>query len=102
MPQDRGDRDLLRLEVEALYVLTDSGRLVRRNVPDHEAAPRLRIAGCRTGNDVRIRHDVGEASDTPEGDRLLEKVGREGQASLTARERRVLEDYSRRMRQKRR
>lgn len=37
-----------------------------------------------------------------EGDRLLEKVGREGQASLTPRERRVLEDYSRRMRQKRR
>jgi membrane associated rhomboid family serine protease len=37
-----------------------------------------------------------------EGDRLLEKVGREGQESLTARERQVLEDYSRRMRQKHR
>jgi membrane associated rhomboid family serine protease len=37
-----------------------------------------------------------------EGDRLLEKVGREGQGSLSARERRVLEDYSRRMRQKHR
>jgi membrane associated rhomboid family serine protease len=35
-----------------------------------------------------------------EADKLLEKVKREGQASLSARERRTLEDYSRRMRQK--
>jgi membrane associated rhomboid family serine protease len=37
-----------------------------------------------------------------EADRLLDKVHREGEASLTARERRVLEDYSRRMKQKHR
>lgn len=35
-----------------------------------------------------------------EADRVLEKVHREGEASLTPPERRVLEDYSRRMRQK--
>jgi len=35
-----------------------------------------------------------------EADRLLEKVGREGMDSLTSKERRALEDYSRRMRQK--
>ena len=62
MPQDRDDRDLLRLEVEALYLLTDAGRLVCRNTPDREAAPRLRIAGSRSSNDVRIRHDVGEST----------------------------------------
>lgn len=37
-----------------------------------------------------------------QADRILEKVHREGEASLTAKERRILEDYSRRMRQKRR
>jgi membrane associated rhomboid family serine protease len=35
-----------------------------------------------------------------EADRLLDKVARDGLASLTAQERRVLEDYSRRTRQK--
>lgn len=35
-----------------------------------------------------------------EADRVLEKIAREGESSLTARERRTLEDYSRRMRQK--
>jgi hypothetical protein len=35
-----------------------------------------------------------------QADKLLEKVAREGEGSLSARERRLLEDYSRRMRQK--
>lgn len=35
-----------------------------------------------------------------EADRLLDKVHRDGEQSLTARERRILEDYARRMRQK--
>ncbi|MDX1944926.1 MAG: rhomboid family intramembrane serine protease [Pirellulaceae bacterium] len=37
-----------------------------------------------------------------EADRVLDKLHREGEGSLNARERRILEDYSRRMRQKRR
>lgn len=37
-----------------------------------------------------------------EADELLEKVNREGMDSLTAREKKILEDYSRRMRQKHR
>ncbi|MCA9212833.1 MAG: rhomboid family intramembrane serine protease [Planctomycetales bacterium] len=37
-----------------------------------------------------------------EADRILDKVHREGADSLTAKERRILEDYSRRMQQKRR
>jgi len=37
-----------------------------------------------------------------EGDRVLEKVNREGMDSLTSKEKRILEDYSRRMREKRR
>jgi hypothetical protein len=35
-------------------------------------------------------------------DRILDKVHREGEDSITAEERRILEDYSRRMRQKHR
>jgi membrane associated rhomboid family serine protease len=47
-------------------------------------------------------HEPGEEYEDldAEADRLLEKVGREGQGSLTPRERRILEDYSRRIRQK--
>ncbi len=37
-----------------------------------------------------------------QADRLLEKVHREGESSLSPKERRILEDYSRRMRQKHR
>ena len=40
--------------------------------------------------------------DDREADRLLDKVHREGESSLTARERKVLESYSRRMRDKHR
>jgi membrane associated rhomboid family serine protease len=47
-------------------------------------------------------HDPEEYYDNldAEADRLLEKVNREGLSSLTDKERRVLEDYSRRTRQK--
>jgi hypothetical protein len=37
-----------------------------------------------------------------QADRILEKVNREGMDSLSRKERRILEDYSRRMRQKHR
>ena len=50
-------------------------------------------------------HDPDEhasGSDDAEGDALLEKVNRLGIDSLTSRERKTLEDYSRRMRQKHR
>jgi membrane associated rhomboid family serine protease len=39
--------------------------------------------------------------DDEDADRILEKLHREGQDSLTRKERRILEDYSRRMRQRR-
>lgn len=45
--------------------------------------------------------EVGEHDDD-EADRILEKVNREGLDSLTPKERRTLEEYSRRMRQKHR
>jgi membrane associated rhomboid family serine protease len=46
-------------------------------------------------------HDPGEdAQQDEEADRILEKVSREGLDSLSGKERRILEDYSRRMRHK--
>ena len=47
-------------------------------------------------------HDPEErlSGSDAEGDALLEKVNRQGIESLTSRERKILEDYSRRMRQK--
>jgi membrane associated rhomboid family serine protease len=47
-------------------------------------------------------HDPGHPDDLDaEGDRLLDKVNREGLDSLSARERKTLEEYSRRVRERR-
>jgi len=54
------DRDLLALEAATIFELTESGRILRRNSPDQETGPRLRLAGCSSGNLVLIRHDVSE------------------------------------------
>jgi membrane associated rhomboid family serine protease len=52
---------------------------------------------------LRVHEADENAGDLDEeGDRLLIKVHREGEASLTPKERRILEAYSRRMRQKHR
>jgi membrane associated rhomboid family serine protease len=63
---------------------------------------RIRWPRWRSRPKLRI-HDP-EAKDErqeQEADRILAKVSREGIDSLTAKERRILEEYSRRMRQKR-
>lgn len=67
---------------------------------------RLRMKQMKPGTPSLRIHD-GEAEDQyrdldDEADRLLDKVHREGQESLTNKERQLLEDYSRRMRQKHR
>ncbi|ADB19392.1 Rhomboid family protein [Pirellula staleyi DSM 6068] len=55
----------------------------------------------RNSPDLRI-HDPEQYYDDldAEADRVLEKLHRDGESSLSPRERRVLEDYARRMRQK--
>ena len=57
-------------------------------------APQLKV------HDPEVEERYREMDD--EADRLLDKVHREGEASLSEKERRLLEDYSRRMRQKHR
>lgn len=53
--------------------------------------------------DIRVHEPEQEYEDLEEeADRLLAKVGEKGESSLTAKERKTLEEYSRWMRQKRR
>jgi hypothetical protein len=48
------------------------------------------------------RPEPADVSSDDEADQILDKVNRTGIQSLTRREREILEDYSRRMREKRR
>jgi hypothetical protein len=63
------DRDLLANRFANSFVLTESGRILRRNTPDQAAAGRFFLAGCASGNVVGIRHDVG--ADTARAMELL-------------------------------
>jgi hypothetical protein len=51
---------LLATDLDALFVMSVSGRIARVNSRDGEPGPRVVLAGCRSGNLVRLRHDVGE------------------------------------------
>ena len=62
MCPDKHDRNLLVIESATIFVLTDSGRILRKNTPDHAAGPRFHLLGCPSGNVARIRHDVGEGT----------------------------------------
>jgi membrane associated rhomboid family serine protease len=64
----------------------------RLSLPSFQRKPPLRVH----------RPAQQEEQLSAQADAILEKIGREGQDSLTAHERRVLEEYSRRMQQKRR
>lgn len=54
-------RELMRLHVEALFTLDDSGRLVVVNDPGRAPAPRFFFGGTPQGNAWWFRHDVGAA-----------------------------------------
>jgi hypothetical protein len=57
----------------------------------------------RRGPKLRVhRPDTDDDALDQEADRVLAKLHREGEQSLTGRERRILEKYSRRIREKRR
>jgi hypothetical protein len=74
------------------------GSLVERAARPLRSRPNLRVHTPATDDmDDNSYRDLDE-----EADRILAKVGSQGESSLTAAERRVLEDYSRRMRQKHR
>ena len=60
MGPDKYDRDLLGIEAATISVLTDSGRILRKNNPDNAAGPRFHLAISTSGSIARIRQDVGE------------------------------------------
>jgi hypothetical protein len=61
----------------------------------------IRLPRFRRRPKLRIHNpDKSDSNQDLEADRLLEKVSREGLDSLTTKERRTLEEYSRRMREK--
>jgi hypothetical protein len=51
--------------------------------------------------DVRLHDPEATAKEDAEADRILDKIHRQGQSSLTSSERRFMEKYSRRVRQRR-
>ncbi|MDA1348292.1 MAG: GNAT family N-acetyltransferase [Chloroflexi bacterium] len=56
------DLDLLTIQAATFLVLGDSGRILRKNTPVGEAAPRFRLTRCASGSVAWLRHDVGETT----------------------------------------
>jgi membrane associated rhomboid family serine protease len=75
-------------------LLPDFGGL-RGGWPRFRRRPQLRVHDPDEGESSYHQEDA-------EADRILDKVARDGMDSLSKKERRILEDYSRRMRQKHR
>jgi hypothetical protein len=59
---EEADRDLLAIQVATAFVTADTGRILYVNDPDRAPGPRFYLAGCGSGNIIRIRHDVSESS----------------------------------------
>ncbi|MGH7925921.1 MAG: hypothetical protein ACREQH_15160, partial [Candidatus Binatus sp.] len=60
VPQESEELRLLRVDIDTMFVMSDSQRIVRENDPDRSSGPRVFFAGCLTGNVVCVRHDVDD------------------------------------------
>jgi hypothetical protein len=54
------DLRLLRVDVDTMFVNSESGRIERENDPDRSPGPRMFFAGCPFGNIARVRYDVDD------------------------------------------
>ncbi len=54
------DLDLLALQAATNFVLSESGGILCCNSPDRATPPRLYLAGCTSGNVLRIRYNVAQ------------------------------------------
>ncbi len=54
------DLQLLRVDIDTMFVMSASGRIERENDPDRSPGPRLFFAGCPFGNVARVRYDVDD------------------------------------------
>ncbi|MHB8383809.1 MAG: GNAT family N-acetyltransferase [Candidatus Binataceae bacterium] len=57
---EAGDLRLLQVDAATLWVVSPEGRIERTNDPDRSPGPRLFFAGCRSGNVMRVRHDLAD------------------------------------------
>lgn len=60
MHQEPDDLRLLRIDIDTLFVMSATGRIVRQNDPDRSPGPRAFFIGCPDGNLARARHDVDD------------------------------------------
>ena len=61
VPGQPGDRALMRMHVEALFLHDAAGRMTRVNEPSGKAAPRFFIGRTRHGHEWRLRDDLDAA-----------------------------------------
>lgn len=54
------DLRLLRVDIDTLFVMSATARIVRQNDPDHSPGPRAFFIGCSDGNLTRVRYDVDD------------------------------------------
>ena len=54
------DLRLLEIDVATRFVISPAGRIECERAPDETPGPRTCFIGCKAGNIVRVRHDVGE------------------------------------------
>ena len=54
------DRELLEIKARTIFLTSGEGRILRQNDPDRGPAPRFYLAGCATGNLLRLGQQVGD------------------------------------------
>ena len=52
--------ELLEASLATMFGLSEDGRIAFENEPGQPVGPRLFLTGCREGNRVLLRHDVGD------------------------------------------
>ena len=67
------DLRLLEVDIDTLFVISPSGRIVRQNDPDRSPGARVFFVGCPFGNFVRVRYDVDDRI----ADKILEVAAKE-------------------------
>jgi hypothetical protein len=60
MPQAPDDLRLLRVDIDTLFVMSTTGRIVCQNDPDRSPGPRAFFIGCPDGNFAGVRHDLDD------------------------------------------
>jgi GNAT acetyltransferase len=54
------DLRLLHVDIDTMFVMTESGRIERENDPDCSSGPRVFFIGCPFGSIARVRYDVDD------------------------------------------